>query len=122
MKIDSTVLTASDVTCTYANPKVTCNFTGTYVNGLPVAAGGNRTIELVANVTASTGTADYMTTSMLEGASSDFNMKTVSTTNANATVVWSDNAASNVDVNTKNWFTDAGIEKLPSNAWTFSRQ
>lgn len=122
LKVDGTTLTAGDVTCSYTSPKVTCSFAGTYANGLTIAAGGTRTIELVANVTTSTITSDYLTTSMLEGAATDYGMTTVAGVNASATVVWSDNAAPNVTAATANWFTDAGIEKLPSNAWTFSRQ
>jgi hypothetical protein len=124
LKIDGTVLSASDATCTYASPKVSCTFspTGAYANGLTVAAGGSRTIELVADVTASTAISDYVTTSMLEGTATDYSMTTVAGANANATVVWSDNAEPNVTPAATNWFTDAGIEKLPSNAWTFSRQ
>jgi len=33
--------------------------------------------------------------------------------------VWSDNAAPNVTPTTVNWFTDAGIQNLPSNTWLF---
>jgi len=122
LKIDGTVLNTSDANCNFVAPKVTCDFAGGYINGLPIAAGGNKMIELVANVNSSTSTVDYISTSMLEGAANDFSMKTVAATNSNATVVWSDNAAFSVDYTAQNWFTDAGVEKLPSNAWTFSRQ
>lgn len=38
-----------------------------------------------------------------------------------ASVIWSDNAEPNVTPASVNWFTDAGVEKLPSNDWTFVR-
>jgi hypothetical protein len=124
LKVDGTVLAAADAYCGYSSPKVSCTFssTGAYANGLTVAAGGSRTIELVADVTASTAISDYVTTSMLEGAATDYAMFAANSYTGAATVVWSDNAEPNVTAATVNWFTDAGIEKLPSNAWTFSRQ
>jgi hypothetical protein len=48
-------------------------------------------------------------------------MNVAASVNSAATIVWSDNAEPNVTPTSNNWFTDAGVEKLPSNSWTFSR-
>lgn len=74
LKIDGTVLSTGDAYCVYNNPKVVCEFTGAYLNGLTVAASGTRSVELVANVTATMALSDYMTTSMNEGSANDYSM------------------------------------------------
>jgi len=51
----------------------------------------------------------------------DYSMTTVSGANGVASVIWSDNAEPNVTPTSVNWFTDAGVEMLPSNSWTFVR-
>ena len=79
-------------------------------------------IELLADVSPTTTISDFVTTSLNEGTPNDYNKYTATTAPAAATVVWSDNAETNLTANSMNWFTDAGLEKLPSNAWTFSRQ
>lgn len=123
LKINNSEIAATDVVCTYAAPKVNCVFAGTYANGYPLSAGQATTVELIGDVTTSTATTDFVTTSLSEGASTDFAKYDAATAAAtNATVVWSDNAEPTVTAAMSDWFTDAGIEKLPSNAWTFSRQ
>ena len=47
-------------------------------------------------------------------------MTTAAGANANASVVWSDNAQPSVMPSDVNWFTDAGLTVLPSNSWTFT--
>ena len=51
LDLGSTVLSTGDVNCVLASGKVACTFGGTYANGLTIAAGGSRTIELVADTT-----------------------------------------------------------------------
>jgi len=122
LNIDNIVLNTWDATCNLASDMVTCVFNGLYINGLKIEAGASKVVRLIADVSVSTSDTDYIITSINEGSPQNFMMYDASSATAvGASVVWSDNAAPNVTVNDVNWFTDAGIEKLPSNSWTFTR-
>jgi hypothetical protein len=81
IKLDggSTVLSSADANCTLASGKVTCIFGGTYTNGLTIAAGGSRTIELVADTSTLSGlttSRESINTTLAQGAYSNYAMTT----------------------------------------------
>jgi len=121
LKVDATVLSTGDANCvSIDSTHLKCSFAGAYANGLTIAAGGQRTIELVADVGQSLQNGDYIITSLAEWAPQNYAQLTAAGADyAWASVVWSDNAAPNVTPTTVNWFTDAGIQNLPSNTWLF---
>jgi len=124
LKVDGDELT-TDATCAYGADKVVCTLTGTYLNGLSITAGSTRNIELTALVSPITATSTnpaYVSTSMSEGTATNFTGYTASdAATTAASVVWSDNSDPTLTLGSINWFTDAGVEELPTNSWTFSR-
>jgi len=126
LRIDgSTVnLEPTDAMCTPSTASSTgsrdivCVFQGTYANGLSIAAGASRDIELVAQVGVSSPNA-YVTTS-LQQRSSDLSVMAAANTLTGASIVWSDNASPTLTPATVNWFTDAGVRTLPTASWTFT--
>jgi len=60
-------LSTGDANCvSIDSTHLKCSFAGAYANGLTIAAGGQRTIELVADVGQSLQNGDYIITSLAE--------------------------------------------------------
>jgi hypothetical protein len=110
----------ADVVITTGTNKVIVTFAGQYANGLSIAAGGSKKIELVADLAAPTVTSSIVTT-LRRNTNVDYTAFAASSYAGPATVVWSDNAEPNVTAASVDWFTDAGIDpKATTNSWVFN--
>jgi len=120
VRLDSTLVDPSDVIITTGTNSLSVTFTGQYLNGFRIGAGGSRRIELVADLASPLQNSSLVTT-LRRNTNTDFSMFAASSYAGPATVVWSDNASSNLTVDTVNWFTDAGVDaKATTNSWTFT--
>ena len=122
MRVDGTLLSAADVTCTAAG---LCTFLApNYPNGYNIAAGSTIDVDLVADVNAALIAGDYLSVSIQEStAPSTVAAAAAPASAATQTVVWSDNASNgNTIAADANWYSDRGVESLPTNSWTFSKQ
>jgi len=78
---------------------------------------------LVADVNAALVAGDYLSTSILEGTSNITTPFVAGIARPGVTVVWTDNANNGNTVTADlNWYSDRGVEVLPTNSWTFSKQ
>lgn len=122
LNINGWEISSWDITCTPWSNKLTCIFTGAYDNGYIIPAGASHIIKLLGDVTASSSTWDYITTSLNRGAANNFDTYDAAAAIAtSSSIVWSDNATSSLTTTSVDWFTDAGIDTLPSSSWTFVR-
>ena len=122
MRVDGTLLSAADVTCTAAG---LCTFLApNYPNGYNIAAGSTINVDLVADLSASLVAGDYLSVSIQESATpSTVAAAAAPASAATQTVVWSDNANNgNTVAADLDWFSDRGVETLPTTSWTFSKQ
>ena len=93
--------------------------TGTYKNGYEITSEETFKLRAYANGVA---TNDSVTVRLNEVANNPAVMDTYSKIAAGkASIIWSDEAADNVTINTDNWFNDKDVEKLPLNSWTLSK-
>lgn len=120
--MDGTTLSNLDALCDAAG---LCTFLApNYPNGYNIAAGSTINVSLVADLAASLVAGDYLSVSIQEStAPSTVAAAAAPASVATQTVVWSDNANNGSTIVTDlDWFSDRGIEVLPTTSWTFSKQ
>lgn len=126
LRVNGTLIAVADMTCTptYGSPtNVACTFMGGYPNGYSIAAWSTIDVDLVADVNAALVAGDYLSTSILEGTSNITTPFVAGIARPGVTVVWTDNANNGNTVTADlNWYSDRGVEVLPTNSWTFSKQ
>jgi hypothetical protein len=92
--------------------------TGSYVDGFEITAGSDVTFKLRANAD-KVATNDSVTVRLNEVANDPTVMATYdNVAKGSVSIIWSDEAADNVDLNTNNWFNDKDVDVLPLNTWT----
>lgn len=94
------------------------NFTGSYANGFEVSS--TQEFVLRAQIAGAAAGGDSVSVRLNE-VSSDASKDTFANTVAKpASVVWSDGADQPTTTSSTDWFTDAFVEVLPTNAWSAS--
>jgi|GEM_PF-7018354 len=123
-------LDASEVTFVESNAACSVVPNGTAMddgaNCLSVVFAGNgyqirsaKNFVLRAKVAGAVNGGDTISTRLSE-VSNDATVDTYATINGEvASIVWSDQAADNTELTTVDWFTDAFVEVLPTEAWSF---
>ncbi len=95
--------------------------TGNYVNGYEITAGSDATFKVRANAV-NVATNDSVITRLNEVADDPAVMDTyVNVANGSVSIIWSDDTADIVDVNTINWFNDSLIRWLPLSSWILTK-
>jgi Domain of unknown function (DUF5011) len=106
-----------DVDCVPVGWLITCTMTGSYLDGLTIDTAGTH-IELIGDVTGSTGAADFISTSLVWGTPTDYTMYDVAGIPWGSTIIRSDESDSTLSQASINRFTDAGVD-LDGIEWNF---
>jgi len=93
-------------------------FTGTYVNGYEVSS--SKKFTLRASVAGATAGGDSVSMRISEVSTTATKFTHTGATAELTSLVWSDRAADNTTLTSVDWFTDAFVEVIPTNSWSFS--
>ena len=95
--------------------------TGSYTEGYEISAGSEVTFKLRANAV-NVSTDDAVSVRLNEVAKDPTVVDTYDNIRSGSgSIIWSDEAADNVDLNTQDWFNDKDVEVLPLDSWTISK-
>lgn len=115
--VDGTTL-SDDSSCTQSWSRVSCILTWLYRNGLPIDTWVT-TISLIWDVSSSSNSWDFISTSLVAWAASDYSMNQAADVNYNSAIVWSDHSQIPLTLEDSNRYTDATIE-LNNIVWYFT--